>query len=51
MKMKKRSLLSVVMAVVLVFTLTACLATSPVEEETSAQTAEERILSKAKPYR
>ena len=42
MKMKKRSLLSVVMAVVLVFTLTACLATSPVEEETSAQTAEEK---------
>lgn len=41
MKMKKRSLLSVVMAVVLVFTLTACLATSPVEEETSAQTASE----------
>ena len=42
MKMKKRSLLSAVMAVVLVFTLTACLATSPVEEETSAQTAEEK---------
>ena len=42
MKMKKRSLLSVVMAVVLVFTMTACLATSPVEEETSAQTAEEK---------
>ena len=42
MKMKKRSLLSVVMAVVLVFTLAACLATSPVEEETSAQTAEEK---------
>lgn len=41
MKMKKRSLLSVVMAVVLVFTMTACLATSPVEEETSAQTASE----------
>ena len=41
MKMKKRSLLSAVMAVVLVFTLTACLATSPVEEETSAQTASE----------
>ena len=41
MKMKKRSLLSVVMAVVLVFTLAACLATSPVEEETSAQTASE----------
>lgn len=41
MKMKKRSLLSVVMAVVLVFTLTACLATSPVEEEMSAQTASE----------
>lgn len=41
MKMKKRSLLSVVMAVVLVFTLTACLATSPVEEETGAQTASE----------
>ena len=41
MKMKKRSLLSAVMAVVLVFTLTACLATSPVEEETSAQTAAE----------
>ena len=40
MKMKKRSLLSAVMAVVLVFTMTACLATSPVEEETSAQTAE-----------
>ena len=42
MKMKKRSLLSVVMAVVLVFTLTACLATSPVEEETSAPAAEEK---------
>lgn len=42
MKMKKRSLLSVVMAVVLVFTMTACLATSPVEEETSAQTAGEK---------
>lgn len=41
MKMKKRSLLSVVMAVVLVFTLTACLATSPVEEETDEQTASE----------
>ncbi len=42
MKMKKRSLLSAVMAVVLVFTLTACLATSPVEEETSAPAAEEK---------
>ena len=42
MKMKKGSLLSAVMAVVLVFTLTACLATSPVEEETSAPAAEEK---------
>ncbi|HIV36308.1 MAG TPA: peptidoglycan DD-metalloendopeptidase family protein, partial [Candidatus Negativibacillus faecipullorum] len=42
MKMKKRSLLSAVMAVVLVFTLTACLATSPVEEETGAPAAEEK---------
>ena len=37
MKMKKRSLLSVVMAVVLVVSLTACFATSPAEQD--AQTA------------
>lgn len=47
MKMKKRSLLSVVMAVVLVVSLTACFATSPAEEE---NTPESETVSAAGEY-